>query len=104
MFLPTDNTALRRNLDFWFESKGIRPLVVGEFEDHALLRAFGESGAGVFPMPSVVQKQVQQQMGLKMVGVTNEVRMHFYAISAERKLQHPAVIAIRDAAKSELFK
>ena len=104
MFLPTDNTALRRNLDFWFESNGIRPTILGEFEDYALLRAFGESGTGVFPMPSVVQKQVQRQKGLIAVGVTNQVRTHFYAITAERKLQHPAVLAIRDAAKSGLFR
>ena len=104
MFLPTDNTALRRSLDFWFESKHIRPQIIGEFEDYALLRAFGESGAGVFPMPSVVQNQVRRQKGVEMVGITNEVRTQFYAISAERKLQHPAVVAIRDAAKSELFR
>lgn len=103
MLLPTDNTALRRNLDFWFESKQIRPQIIGEFEDYALLRAFGESGAGAFPMPSVVQNQVRRQKGVKTVGMTNEVRIQFYAISAERKLQHPAVVAIRDAAKSELF-
>jgi LysR family transcriptional regulator, transcriptional activator of nhaA len=104
MFLPTDNTALRRNLNFWFESNGIRPQVLGEFEDYALLRAFGESGAGVFPMPSVVQNQVQKQKGLTTVGMTNEISTQFYAISAERKLQHPAVIAIRDAAKRGLFR
>lgn len=104
MFLPTDNTALRRNLDFWFESKEIRPQVIGEFEDYALLRAFGESGAGVFPMPSIVQNQVHRQQRMRTIGATNEIRTQFYAISSERKLQHPAVIAIRDAAKSELFK
>jgi LysR family transcriptional regulator, transcriptional activator of nhaA len=103
MFLPTDNTALRRNLDFWFASKRIRPSVLAEFEDYALLRAFGESGTGVFPMPSAVQRQIQKQKGVRAVGATNEVRTQFYAISAERKLQHPAVLAIRDAAKSELF-
>lgn len=103
MFLPTDNTALRRNLDFWFESKGIRPLVIGEFEDYALLRAFGETGAGVFPLPSVVQGQIQRQRSLRMIGTTEEVRTQFYAISAERKLQHPAVVAIRNAARRELF-
>jgi LysR family transcriptional activator of nhaA len=104
MFLPTENTALRRNLDYWFESKRIRPQVIAEFEDYALLRAFGESGAGVFPMPSAVQNQIRRQKGVRMVGITNEVRTQFYAISAERKLQHPAVVAIRDAARSELFK
>jgi LysR family transcriptional regulator, transcriptional activator of nhaA len=104
MFLPTDNTALRRNLDFWFESRRIRPSILGEFEDYALLRAFGESGTGVFPIPSVVKRQIQKQKGLRAVGLTNEVRTQFYAISAERKLQHPAVVAIRDAAKGDLFR
>lgn len=104
MFLPTDNTALRRNLDFWFESKGIRPLVLGEFEDFALLRAFGETGVGVFPLPSVVEMQIRRQKAMRAIGVTNEVRTQFYAISAERKLQHPAVLAIRNAARQELFK
>ncbi len=103
MFLPTDNTALRRNLDFWFESNGIRPLVLGEFEDYALLRAFGETGAGVFPLPSVVEPQLRKQKGLKAIGMTKEVRTQFYAISAERKLQHPAVIAIRNTARHDLF-
>jgi LysR family transcriptional activator of nhaA len=104
MFLPTDNTALRRNLDFWFESKQIRPVVLGEFEDYALLRAFGETGTGVFPMPSLVEGQIRRQKTLRIIGSTKEVRTQFYAISAERKLQHPAVIAIRNAAKQQLFK
>lgn len=103
MFLPTDNTAFRRNLDFWFESKGIRPLIIGEFEDYALLRAFGETGAGVFPLPSLVEAQVRKQKALKTVGATSDVRTQFYAISAERKLQHPAVVAIRNSARQELF-
>jgi LysR family transcriptional regulator, transcriptional activator of nhaA len=104
MFLPTDNTALRRNLDFWFEARRIRPVVLGEFEDYALLRAFGETGSGVFPMPSAVENQIRRQKGLRAIGVTNDVKMHFYAISPERKLQHPAVLAIRNAARREIFK
>ena len=104
MFLPTDNTALRRNLDFWFESKGIRPRVIGEFEDYALLRAFGETGLGVFALPSVVEEQIRRQKRLRTIGKTNEIRTQFYAISAERKLQHPAVVAIRNAARRDLFR
>jgi LysR family transcriptional activator of nhaA len=105
MFLPTDNTALRRSLDYWFESKGIRPIVIGEFEDYALLRAFGETGDGVFPLPSVVEAQIRRQKkNLHTIGATSEVRTHFYAISAERKLQHPAVLAIRNTAREELFR
>ena len=103
MFLPADNTALRRNLDYWFETHGIRPLVIGEFEDYALLRAFGETGQGVFPLPSVVEGQIRKQKSLRTIGKTNEVRTQFYAISAERKLQHPAVLAIRNTARKELF-
>jgi LysR family transcriptional activator of nhaA len=104
IFLPTDNTALRRALDYWFESQAVRPAVYGEFEDYALLRAFGETGTGVFPMPSVFQKALKRQRGLRIIGRTDKVRQHFYAISAERRLQHPAVVAISNAAKQELFK
>lgn len=104
MFLPTDNTALRRNLDFWFEEHGIRPVVLGEFEDHALLRAFGEKRPSIFPIPAVMEKQIRKQKGLTVLGHTEEVRTQFYAISAERKLQHPAVIAISRAARLRLFK
>ena len=103
MFLPADNTALRRNLDYWFETRGIRPRVIGEFEDYALLRAFGETGGGVFPLPSVVEGQIRKQRSLRTIGITSEVRTQFYAISAERKLQHPAVLAIRNTAREELF-
>ncbi len=103
MFLPADNTAQRRNLDFWFESIGVHPVVSGEFEDHALLRAFGETGAGVFPVPSVLRRQVSKQAHLRILGQTDEVRIQSYAISAERKLQHPAVVAICNAARHRLF-
>ncbi|HVZ17055.1 MAG TPA: transcriptional activator NhaR [Terriglobales bacterium] len=104
MFLPTDNTALRRSLNSWFEASGIRPLVIGEFEDYALLRAFGETGAAIFPLPSVVEPQIKRQKSLRTIGTTNDVLTQFYAISGERKLEHPAVIAIRNAARKELFR
>ncbi|HYG99048.1 MAG TPA: transcriptional activator NhaR [Terriglobales bacterium] len=103
-FLPTDNTALRRGLDYWLESQAVHPNVVGEFEDDALLRAFGETGAGVYPVPSVFENQMQKMKGVRIIGRTNKVRMQFYAISAERKLQHPAVIAISEAARNKIFK
>jgi LysR family transcriptional activator of nhaA len=104
MFLPTDNTALRRILNFWFEEHGIHPVLLGEFEDHALLRAFGEKRAAIFPIPAVMEKQIRRQKGLTVIGRTEEVRTQFYAISAEHKLQHPAVIAISSAARQKLFK
>ena len=103
MLLPTDNTDLRRSLDQWFETHKIRPDIVGEFEDYALLRAFGQAGSGIFPVPSVFEKQLKQQDSLRRVGRTEEVHSRFFAISAERKLMHPAVVAICDTARRELF-
>jgi LysR family transcriptional activator of nhaA len=103
MLLPTENMDIRRSLDQWFETLKIRPDVVGEFEDYALLRAFGQTGAGVFPVPSVFEKQLKQQDALRRIGRTNDVQARFYAISAERKLKHPAVVAICETARRELF-
>ena len=103
MLLPSDNTDLRRSLDRWFDGQKIRPHIVGEFEDYALLRAFGQAGAGIFPVPSVFEKQLKKEDSLKRVGRTDEVHSRFYAISAERKLRHPGVVAICDAARKELF-
>ena len=103
MLLPTDNTDLRRSLDQWFETRNIRPDIVGEFEDYALLRAFGQAGSGIFPVPSVFEKQLKQQDSLRRVGRSDEVHSRFFAISAERKLMHPAVVAICDTARRELF-
>src|SRR6185312_4568913 len=104
MLLPTDNTALRRNLNFWFEQVEVRPLLVGEFEDYALLRAFGHTGTGVFPVPSVFKKQILTEGSIQILGNTEEVRSQFYAISAERKIQHPAVVAICNVARRDLFR
>jgi LysR family transcriptional activator of nhaA len=103
MLLPGEATAIRRSLDFWLESQGIRPIIAGEFEDYALLRAFGQAGRGVFPLASVLVEQVRKQDSLQPIGHTEEVRNHFYAISVERKLKHPAVIAICDTARKRLF-
>jgi LysR family transcriptional activator of nhaA len=103
MLLPTDTTALRRALDQWCETQGIRPFIVGEFEDRALLKVFGQSGAGLFPAPSVIEAEVRRQYGVQIVGRLEEVRERFYAISVERKLKHPAVVAISEAAQQHLF-
>jgi LysR family transcriptional activator of nhaA len=101
--LPTDNTTMRRSLNQWFEAKAIHPLVVGEFEDSALLKVFGQQGRGLFAASSAIEKEVLDQYGVKVVGRLDDVRERFYAISVERKLKHPAVIAICESAKKELF-
>jgi LysR family transcriptional regulator, transcriptional activator of nhaA len=103
MLLPTDNTNFRRSLDSWFESEGIRPDVIGEFEDYALLRTFGHAGAGVFPVPTIFEKQLRREDSLKRIGSTDKVRTSFYAISGERKIEHPAVVAMCDTARRQLF-
>jgi LysR family transcriptional activator of nhaA len=103
MLLPTTNTVLRRSIDQWFDLHGIRPHVVGEFEDSALMKVFGEHGAATFPGPLVVEQDIVRQHDVAVVGRTDEVRERYYAISVEKKLRHPAVVAISEAARSTLF-
>jgi len=103
MLLPTETTALRRALDQWFDAQGIRPQVVSEFEDSALLKVFGQQGLGVFPAPSAIDAEVRRQYGVRLLGTTTAVRERFYAISVERRLKNPAVVAICDAARETLF-
>jgi LysR family transcriptional regulator, transcriptional activator of nhaA len=104
VLLPTENTTLRRSLDQWFEARNLRPVIVGEFEDSALLASFGQDGDGVFPCPSAVERQVRRQHKVKLVGRAAGVKERFYAISVERRLKHPAVLAITEAARKRLFR
>ena len=103
LLLPIHGSAMRRGIDQWLADHAIRPRIVGEFEDAALLQAFGREGAGLVPIPSVVERAVAQQYGMRVVGRLPEVRERFYAISVERRLVHPAVLAIRDAARDRIF-
>jgi LysR family transcriptional activator of nhaA len=77
--------------------------MIGEFEDYALLRVFGQAGSGIFPVPSVLEKQFRDQLGVRRIGVVHNVRGRFYAVTVERKIQHPAVLAICEAARKVLF-
>jgi LysR family transcriptional activator of nhaA len=101
--LPTSTTALRRELEHWFDAQDIRPVVVGEFDDSALLKVFGQAGAGLFAAPDVIEKEVRRQYGMRVIGRVESVTERFYAISVERKVKHPAVVAIADAAREKLF-
>lgn len=101
--LPTDNTSLRRSLDQWFESQGIRPRVVGEFEDSALLKSVGQSGNGLFVAPTAIEAEVGRQYQVEPVGRVTEVVERFYGISIERKIKHPAVSAIVETTRHHLF-
>ena len=103
MLLPGKDAAVRQRLVRWFEKQGINPRCVGEFDDGALLKAFGQVGVGIFAAPSVICKEVCQQYGVVVIGQTSEVAEQFFAISVERRLTHPAVRAISSAARDELF-
>jgi LysR family transcriptional activator of nhaA len=101
--LPGLNATLRRTLDQWFDSTGVRPAVLGEFDDSALMYAFGEEGKGVFAAPTVFEAQFRKLYGLQAIGHVKTLRQHFYAISVDRRVQHPAVMAIITAARREVF-
>jgi LysR family transcriptional activator of nhaA len=103
MLLPTSNTALRRALDQWFEAGNLRPSVLGEFDDSALMKTFGQAGQVTFPAPAVIEQEVIRQYGVRAVGRAQEVRERYYAISVERRLKHPGVLAITTAARTEVF-
>ncbi len=103
MLLPSQHSAMRRRMDDWFESKQIAPRIVGEFDDSALLKAFGEVGVGVFAGPTVIEDQIARMYRTAVIGRTTEITERFYAISPERRLKHPAVVLITDAARSDLF-
>jgi LysR family transcriptional activator of nhaA len=102
VLLPRETTPVRAALERWFEDVGVRPRIVGEFDDSALLKAFGQSGAGVFPVASAIEAEVCRQYGVRAIGRVEEVRERFYAITLERRLTHPAVVAIREAARGTL--
>ena len=103
MLLPLEGSTLRRSLEQWFDAEGIRPRAIAEFQDSALLKAFGDAGVGLFAVPTAVEKDVLRSRGVSIVGRTDAVIERFYAISVERKLKHPAVVAISETARQTLF-
>ncbi len=103
LLLPGEDTAVRPRLMRWFDEQRVQPRIVGEFDDGALLKAFGRAGVGIFPAPSAIAGQVRRQYGVVAIGRTEEVIEQFYAISAERRLTHPAVVAISHGARNRMF-
>lgn len=101
--LPAPGTALRGLLTNWFDAHEIRPRIVGEFEDSALLKVFGQQGLGVFAAPVAIRNEVKKQYRVREIGLLEGQTEQFYAISVEKKLRHPAVVAIAEAAKNRLF-
>jgi len=103
MLLPTENTVLRRSLDQWLDANGIRPNIVGEFEDSALLKVFGQRGVGLFPAAQALSSEVEDQYRVRLVGKVPGVHERLYAVTIERRIKHPAVVAICEAAKNLVF-
>jgi LysR family transcriptional activator of nhaA len=101
--LPTEQASLRRSLAQWFDAQDIRPRLVAEFDDAALLQTFGAAGHGLFAGPSVIEDEVVRRFDLRVVGRIDGLRERFYAISVERRLKHPAVVAICAQARGDLF-
>ena len=103
VLLPGKGTAMRHAIDQWLETEDIHPRVVAEFDDSALMKAFGQAGNAAFPGPEVIAKEIGRQYGVRSLGRV-AVRERYYAISAERRLKHPGVMAVTTAARSEIFR
>jgi LysR family transcriptional regulator, transcriptional activator of nhaA len=104
LLLPSQDSLVRGKLLQWLHKQNIFPHIVGDFDDSALMKAFGQAGVGVFPVPSAVADEVSHQFGVKPVGETDAVKEQFYVISVERRLSHPAVLAVMEAARNNLFR
>jgi len=103
LLLPGAATQIRRALELWLDSTGIVPKRVGEFDDLALMTAFGRGGTGIFPAPTAIETEIESEYNVRVVGRLPEVKERFYAVSAERKIKNPVVGAITSAARRELF-
>ena len=103
LLLPTRNNALRGRIDQWLNSHDLTPNIFGEFDDNALLNTFGQQGRGLFPAPTALAADVRQQLGAVPVGPIPQVREQIYALSNERKIQHPGIAAILNAMPPEVL-
>lgn len=103
MLLPLAGSILRRDIERWLAHAQVVPQVVGEFDDSALLKVFGQSGHGVFAAPTVIEREVRAQFGVVPLGRTEDIVERFHAITVERRIQHPAVLAVCNAARDQVF-
>lgn len=101
--LPGDKVAVQVPLTRWFNEHQIQPHIIGKFDDSALMKAFGKAGAGIFPAPAILSDEIRGQYGVEVIGCAHEVMVRYYAISIERRLTHPAIVAVSEAAKQSLF-
>ena len=103
MLIQGAHSPVRQQLEAWLTRHGLAPRTVGEFDDAALMTAFGRQGGGIFMVPSVMEAETLAQFGVQCVGRTEELVEEFFAVSVERRITHPCVVAITDAARGQLF-
>ena len=101
--LPTSHSVLRRSLDRWFDAHSIRPRIVAEFDDSALMKVFGAHGKGIFPGVTVIESDIRRDFSARRIGLVEGVSEQFFAITVERRIKHPAVQAISQAARESVF-
>lgn len=101
--IPGEDSSMRVRLEQWLEAQHLAPRIVGEFDDGALMKAFGQAGCGIFPAAAVNGEEVEAQYGVREIGRTSAVREAFYAITGERRITHPAVLMVTEAARDSLF-
>ncbi len=103
MLLQGAAASVRQQLEGWLTRRQLHPRVIGEFDDVALMKAFGREGRGVFMAPTVLELETVEQFDVEVLGRSDELVEDFYAVTVERRISHPCVVAITDAAKKELF-
>jgi LysR family transcriptional activator of nhaA len=101
--LPGEDAAIRPKLIHWLDANDLRPHIVGEFDDSALMKAFGQAGAGMFVSPSAIAGRICEQYEVVEVGRIDTVIEQIFAITTERRITHPAIVAIRDVARASVF-
>ncbi len=103
LLLPSGGNQLRSRIDQWLDKHRLHPRIVAEFDDSALMKAFGQEGAGIFIAPAAIEAEVERQYQVRAIGQVDEVKERFYAISVERRVTHPVVSAVMEAARKKLF-
>ena len=103
LLMPAEDSMVGRRLRAWFQARSLHPRVVGEFDDSALAKEFGRHGAGIFVGPTVLAAEIQQRFKVKSLGAAKGVFDEFFAISVERRITHPCVLAITESARNKLF-
>jgi len=103
LLLPSSGNQLRSGIDKWLDKQRIHPRMIAEFDDSALMKAFGQEGAGIFIAPSAIEAEVEWQYQVMAIGRVDEVKEHFYAISVERRVMHPVAATVVEAARESLF-